>query len=73
MRIDLVQIGNSKGIRIPKAIIEQAQLTEVLDMEVAEGVIILRSAHQPREAWEKAAAECRAAGEDQLDAWDVIM
>ncbi len=53
MHIDLVQIGNSQGIHLPKAIIEQAPLTDVLDLEVAEGAIIIRSAHQPREAWER--------------------
>ena len=45
MRINLVPIGNSQGIRLPKTVIEQAQLTEVLDLEVARGAIIIRSAH----------------------------
>ncbi len=71
MRIDLVRIGNSQGIRLPKAIIEQAQLTDELDLEVSEGAIIIRSARLPREAWEEAAMSCHASGEDTLDGWDV--
>ena len=70
MRIDLVRIGNSQGIRLPKAIIEQAQLTDELDLEVSEGAIIIRSAKRPRAAWDEAALSCHAAGEDRLDDWD---
>jgi len=70
MRIDLVKIGNSQGIRLPKAIIEQAQLTDKLDLEVSEGAIVIRSAKRPREAWEEAAIVCHATGDDRLDDWD---
>ena len=70
MRISLVKIGNSRGIRLPKAVVEQAQLTDELDLEVCEGAIIIRSAKQAREAWEEAAIACHASGEDRLDDWD---
>ncbi len=70
MRISLVQIGNSQGIRLPKTVIEQAQLTKDLDLEVANGAIIIRSAHHPRADWEQDAMACHAAGEDGLDNWD---
>ncbi len=70
MRINLVKIGNSRGIRVPKAIVEQAQLTDELDLEVCDGAIIIRSAKQAREAWEEAAIACHASGEDRLDDWD---
>lgn len=70
MRIDLVKIGNSQGIRLPKAIIEQARLTDELDLEVSHGAIIIRAANRPRDTWEEAAIACRASGEDRLDGWD---
>ena len=70
MRINLVKIGNSRGIRLPKAIVEQAQLTGELDLEVSEGAIIIRCAKQARAAWEEAAIACHGAGEDRLDVWD---
>ena len=70
MRIDLVSIGNSQGIRLPKAIVEQAQLTDELDLEVSEGAIIIRSVKRAREAWEAAAIACHSSGEDRLDDWD---
>lgn len=70
MRIALVKIGNSQGIRLPKAIIEQAQLADELDLEVSDGAIIIRSAYRPRESWEEAAIACHTAGDDRLDDWD---
>lgn len=71
MRINLVQIGNSQGIRLPKAIIEQAQLTQELELEVSEGTLIIRAAHRLRQTWEEAAIACHASGDDLLDDWDV--
>ena len=51
----LTQIGNSKGIRIPKAIIKQAHLEDVeLDFEVIEnGLLIKPLVNTPRKNWEK--------------------
>ena len=71
MQIQLVKIGNSQGIRLPKAVIEQAILSEELDLQVSEDAIIIRSASRLRSDWAAAAEACRAAGEDQLDEWDV--
>ena len=51
----LTQIGNSKGIRIPKAIIKQAHLEDVeLDFEVIEnGLLIKPLVNTPRKNWKK--------------------
>jgi len=73
MRVNLVQIGNSQGIRLPKAVIEQAQLTEELDLEVEKGAIIIRSLRRPRADWEQDAIACHANGEDNVDDWDVTV
>jgi flagellar motor switch protein FliG len=42
MRVPIVDIGNSKGIRIPQAILKQVQFSNEIEMEVAEGRITLR-------------------------------
>ena len=70
MRINLVTIGNSQGVRLPKAVIEQAGLTEELDLQVDGQAIIIRPYSDTRHDWAKAAAACHAAGEDELDDWD---
>ena len=71
MQIQLVKIGNSQGIRLPKAVIEQANLSNELDLQVSEDSIIIRSASRLRSDWATAAAACHEAGDDQLDDWDV--
>ncbi|WP_425399751.1 AbrB/MazE/SpoVT family DNA-binding domain-containing protein [Aeoliella sp.] len=71
MDINLIPIGNSQGVRLPKSVIEQAGLTGPLQLEVADGAIIIRPAKKnPREGWEEAAAEIAAMGEDNVDDWD---
>lgn len=70
MHINLIRIGNSQGIRLPKAVIEQAGLAGELDLEATDGVIIIRSARRPRQGWAEASADCHSAGEDRLDDWD---
>jgi antitoxin MazE len=73
VEITLVKIGNSQGVRLPKAVIEQAGLTERLELQVAEGAIIIRSAKRAREGWEEAAIQCHASGEDEMDEWEVTL
>ena len=47
MRIPIVDIGNSKGIRIPQAILKQVQFSDEIELDVAEGRITLRRTVDP--------------------------
>ncbi len=50
----LVKIGNSQGIRIPKPLIEQAQLEgKDLDIQVVNQGILVTPSKKPRESWKK--------------------
>jgi antitoxin MazE len=54
--VKLIRIGNSRGIRLPKAVIEQAGLTDEVDITVRKGSIVLQSRRRrrrrrPREGW----------------------
>ena len=51
---EIVRIGNSKGIRIPKAIREQAGLAGKVSLLVSGGALVIRSARMPRCGWDKA-------------------
>ncbi|MBN1556439.1 MAG: AbrB/MazE/SpoVT family DNA-binding domain-containing protein [Phycisphaerae bacterium] len=70
MHACLVRIGNSRGVRLPKNVIEEAGLGEELDLEVRDGAVILRNAETIRRGWAQAAATCRDAGEDIVEDWD---
>lgn len=62
MRAELIQIGNSKGIRIPKAVIQQCGLEKGVELEVREGELIIRPTRFPRAGWREAAREMAACG-----------
>jgi antitoxin MazE len=66
MKARLVRIGNSRGVRLPKALIEQAGLTDEVDVSLQDGAVVIRSNAHPRAGWATSAAALRAAGEDQL-------
>lgn len=73
MLVTLVRIGNSKGVRLPKAVIEQAGLKDEIDLEVKDGKVILSPARQPRAKWAIAAKACHEAGDDALGDWDATL
>jgi len=73
MHTTLIKVGNSQGIRLPKAVIEQAGLEKDLDLVVENGAVIIRPAKKAREGWKAAAAECHAVGDDKLEGWDVTV
>lgn len=66
MKARIVQIGNSRGIRLPKAVIEQAHLSEEVRIDVEPNQIIIRSAHARREGWERAFRLMAERGNDLL-------
>jgi len=48
----LIRIGNSQGIRIPKAIIQQAQLSDKdLELKVVDDGLLIQSVKKPRHGW----------------------
>lgn len=54
MKCQIIQIGNSQGIRIPKILLEESGITGDVDLEMhAEGILI-RNIQRPRSGWDEA-------------------
>ena len=66
MKTRLVKIGNSQGVRIPKALLEQTGLRGEVTLEVADDSIVIRPVRKPREGWEAAFTQMAAQGDDRL-------
>lgn len=50
----LIRIGNSQGLRIPKAIIEQAQLRDKnLEFKVVDDGLLIQPVKKPRQGWKQ--------------------
>ncbi|MEJ1967239.1 MAG: AbrB/MazE/SpoVT family DNA-binding domain-containing protein [Rhizomicrobium sp.] len=51
-KAEIVRIGNSKGVRIPKALREQVGLEGPVTLSVENGALVVRPARRkPREGW----------------------
>ena len=64
MEINVINIGNSKGIRLPKTILEQYNISDTLELILEKGQIILKPKSVPRKGWEKAFKQMNANGDD---------
>ena len=62
----IIRIGNSRGLRLPKALIELAELSDEVELSAEPGRLIVQSVHEPRVGWADAAKRMRAAGDDVL-------
>ena len=65
-RTRIVRIGNSRGIRVPKGLLEEAQLPEEVELQAEHGRLVVRAAHGPRAGWAAAAKAMRAKTDDHL-------
>jgi antitoxin MazE len=62
----IVRIGNSRGVRIPKFLLEQTGLRGEVEISAQEGTLIIRRAREPREGWATAFQEMARRGDDAL-------
>jgi antitoxin MazE len=66
MEISIIKIGNSKGFRLPKTILEKYNISDKIELILEKGQIILRPISEPRKGWEKAFKKMNKEGDDQL-------
>jgi antitoxin MazE len=66
MRVNIIPIGNSKGIRIPKSVLEQCGFEKSAELEVEAGKLVLRPRRLARAGWEEAAKHLAENRDDQL-------
>ena len=65
-RFNLVRVGNSRGIRLPKTVIEQCGLRDAVDLDVRDGQLVVRPADRPRLGWEETFSRMAERGDDEL-------
>ena len=67
MRVAIRTMGNSRGVLIPKPILEQTGLLDTADLQVKNGVIEIRPLKRnPREGWAADSQRIAQAGDDVL-------
>lgn len=65
MKLHIIKIGNSLGIKIPKAILDQCGFKGSVTLSVEDGKLIL-SPYQERQGWEEACEQMAEQGDDRL-------
>jgi len=66
MKTDLIRIGNSRGIRIPKPLIEQCGLHDAVELRIENERIIISPQREPRQGWEEQFRAAGSSGTDEL-------
>ncbi len=66
MRARIVRVGNSRGVRLPKPLLDEAGLPEEVEIHAEPGRIVIEAATRPRAGWAEAAQQMAASGEDEL-------
>jgi antitoxin MazE len=54
MKTQIIQIGNSQGVRIPKVLLEESRISGEVDVELHHDGILIRNAQRPRAGWDEA-------------------
>jgi antitoxin MazE len=72
MELPIINIGNSKGIRLPKAVLEKYGIRDKVELILDQGYIILKPMPEPRKNWEAAFKMMHENGDDQLLMDDVF-
>jgi len=62
----IVKIGNSRGIRIPKSIIEQSGIKNEVELQIKDDKIIIKSVSEVRNNWDSAFQNMSKNNDDQL-------
>ena len=52
IELKIVQIGNSRGVRLPKEIIERYAIEDSIVLEAREETLVFRNKHDKRLSWE---------------------
>jgi antitoxin MazE len=71
MKIKIIQIENSKGIRLPKRPIAQYHLTETITIEELSGGIFIKNSGDEKLSWENTYRAMAQSDEDWSD-WDTL-
>lgn len=72
MRLNIIAIGNSKGIRLSKSLLERYNLSDEVELVLEKDRIILKPVRSPRHGWDKAFKRMADRGDDALMIPDVF-
>jgi antitoxin MazE len=72
MEVSIIKIGNSKGIRFSKTILEKYNIRDKVSMILGKDHIIIKPFSEPRKGWKESFKEMNEKGDDKLLISDIF-
>jgi antitoxin MazE len=72
MEVSVIKIGNSKGIRLSKTVLDKYNIQDTVEIILEKGQIVIKPLSRPRKGWEKAFKKMAESGDDRLLINDVF-
>lgn len=72
MEVSVIKIGNSKGIRLSKTLLDKYKIQDTVEVILEKGQIVIKPLSRPRKGWEKAFKKMAENGDDRLLINDVF-
>lgn len=66
MKANIIKIGNSKGLRLSKVILEKYNIKDTVELLFEEDGIKIKSVENPRKDWEVSFQRLHKNGDDKL-------
>lgn len=72
MEVSIIKIGNSKGFRLSKTLLEKYNIKDKIELILEKNHIVIKPLSSPRKGWDKAFMEMHENGDDKLIFNDVF-
>lgn len=72
MEVAVIKIGNSKGLRLSKSILDQYNIQDKVELILEKSHIILKPLNKPRQGWDSAFEKMHNSGDDKPLMTDVF-
>lgn len=72
MDLSVIQIGNSKGIRLSKTLLQRYNIKDTVELILEKGYIIIKPKSLPRKGWDKAFKKMHDVGDDKTLMSDIF-
>ncbi len=72
MQAKIIRIGNSKGLRLSKTILDKYDIKDKVELVLEKDYLVLKAVANPREGWEKEFKKMHKLGDDNLLIDDVF-
>jgi antitoxin MazE len=66
MKAKIIKIGNSRGVRLPRTVIEEVGLGDEVLLEASRGALVIRPVNSPRSNWSESFKRMALEGDDEL-------